>query len=101
MVLSAVIVLVPGLALTMGLAELSSRNLVSGTARIMDAIMQLFKLYFGAFLGIAVGLVYLGENQFQPAASLPYWATWLAVGLLCFCPSNLFLEHDLSTYIGH
>ena len=53
-VLSAIIVFIPGLALTLGLAELSARHLVSGTARIMDALMLLF-LYFGAFLGIAVG----------------------------------------------
>jgi uncharacterized membrane protein YjjP (DUF1212 family) len=52
-ILSSLIILVPGLSLTMGLAELSSRNLVSGTARVMDATMQLFKLYFGAFLGPA------------------------------------------------
>lgn len=90
MVLSSVIILVPGLALTMGLAELSSRNLVSGTARIMDAIMQLFKLYFGAFLGVAVGFSLFGHNQFEPAASLPYWATWLAVGLLCFALVPIF-----------
>lgn len=81
-VLSSVIILVPGLALTMGLAELASRNMVSGTARIMDAIMQLFKLYFGAFLGVAIGFTLFGENQYQPATSLPYWATWLAVLLL-------------------
>jgi len=90
MVLSSVIVLVPGLALTMGLSELSNRNLVSGTARIMDAIMQLFKLYFGAFLGVAVGFILFGQNEFQPAASLPYWATWLAVGLLCFALVPIF-----------
>ena len=90
MVLSSVIVLVPGLALTMGLAELSSRNLVSGTARVMDAIMQLFKLYFGAFLGVAVGFSLFGQNEFQPASSLPYWATWLAVVLLCFALVPIF-----------
>lgn len=81
-VLSSIIVLVPGLALTMGLAELSSRNMVSGTARIMDAIMQLFKLYFGAFIGIAMGFALLGENQYEPQASLPFWATWVALFVL-------------------
>lgn len=89
-VLSSVIILVPGLALTMGLAELSSRNLVSGTARVMDAIMQLFKLYFGAFLGVAVGFSLFGENQYNPAESLPYWATWLAVLLLCISLVAIF-----------
>lgn len=82
-ILSSVIVLVPGLALTMGLAELSSRNMVSGTARTMDAIMQLFKLYFGAFLGVSLGFSVFGENVFTPAESLPYWANWMAVFLLC------------------
>lgn len=81
-VLSSVIILVPGLALTMGLSELSSRNMVSGTARVMDALMQLFKLYFGAFLGVATGFSLFGENTYHPAQSLPYWATWLAVFLL-------------------
>ncbi|MCV2883397.1 threonine/serine exporter family protein [Aestuariibacter sp. AA17] len=89
-VLSSVIVFVPGLALTMGLAELSSRNMVSGTARVMDAMMQLFKLYFGAFLGIAAGFALFGQNQFIPASSLPYWATWLAVFLLCLALVVIF-----------
>ncbi|RDV25468.1 threonine/serine exporter family protein [Alteromonas aestuariivivens] len=89
-VLSSVIILVPGLALTMGLSELSSRNLVSGTARIMDAIMQLFKLYFGAFLGVATGFSLFGENQYLPAESLPYWATWLSVFLLCLALVAVF-----------
>ena len=89
-VLSSVIILVPGLAITMGLAELSSRNMVSGTARIMDALMQLFKLYFGAFLGISLGFFLLGENQYEPSASLPYWATWLAVLLLSIALLAIF-----------
>ncbi|AEF05189.1 hypothetical protein C7Y69_10775 [Alteromonas sp. KS69] len=89
-VLSSVIVFVPGLALTMGLAELSSRNMVSGTARTMDAVMQLFKLYFGAFLGVSAGFSLFGENVYQPAESLPYWATWLSVFLLCLALVAIF-----------
>ena len=89
-VLSSVIVFVPGLALTMGLAELSSRNMVSGTARTMDAVMQLFKLYFGAFLGVSVGFTIFGENVYTPAESLPYWATWLSVFLLCLALVAIF-----------
>lgn len=90
MVLSSVIVLVPGLALTMGLAELSSRNMVSGTAKVMDAIMQLFKLYFGAFLGISVGVTLFGETVIHPAKSPPSWAAWLAVILLGFSLVAIF-----------
>lgn len=81
-ILSSLIILVPGLALTMGLAELSSRNLVSGTARVMDASMQLFKLYFGAFLGISLGYHLFGEQTLGAAETLPFWVNWLGVLML-------------------
>ncbi|GAA0859938.1 threonine/serine ThrE exporter family protein [Aliiglaciecola litoralis] len=81
-ILSSLIILVPGLSLTMGLAELSSRNLVSGTARIMDATMQLFKLYFGAFLGISLGYQLFGQQELVVAETLPFWVNWLGVFML-------------------
>ncbi|GAB2706904.1 threonine/serine exporter family protein [Aliiglaciecola aliphaticivorans] len=81
-ILSSLIILVPGLSLTIGLAELSSRNLVSGTARVMDAIMQLFKLYFGAFIGITLGYQLYGQQELQVADTLPFWVNWLGVLLL-------------------
>jgi|TARA_R110000744_G_scaffold62323_6_gene128633 uncharacterized membrane protein YjjP (DUF1212 family) len=126
-VLSSVIILVPGLALTMGLAELSSRNLVSGTARVMDAVMQLFKLYFGAFLGISIGFGLFGPNESLVATSLPEWTRWFAILMLCLglvvifrtrvkhIPwtllsgfiaygatvwSSTYLEQGLSTFVG-
>lgn len=81
-ILSSLIILVPGLSLTIGLAEVSSRNLVSGTARIMDAFMQLFKLYFGAFLGITVGYFLFGKQELEAAQTLPFWINWLGVLML-------------------
>lgn len=81
-ILSSLIILVPGLSLTMGLAELSSRNLVSGTARIMDATMQLFKLYFGAFIGISLGYQLFGQQELAMADTLPFWVNWLGVLML-------------------
>ena len=81
-ILSSLIILVPGLSLTMGLAELSSRNMVSGTARIMDATMQLFKLYFGAFLGVSLGYQLFGQQELAMAVTLPIWVNWLGVLLL-------------------
>ncbi|MGJ8679537.1 threonine/serine ThrE exporter family protein [Paraglaciecola sp.] len=81
-ILSSLIILVPGLSLTMGLAELSSRNMISGTARVMDAVMQLFKLYFGAFLGVSLGYHLFGQQELAQAATLPIWGNWLGVLLL-------------------
>jgi uncharacterized membrane protein YjjP (DUF1212 family) len=82
-VLSAIIVFIPGLALTLGLAELAARHLVSGTARIMDAVMLLFKLYFGGFLGMALGQLCFGTVSYQVTESVPQWTSWLAVAILC------------------
>jgi uncharacterized membrane protein YjjP (DUF1212 family) len=82
-VLSSIIVFIPGLALAIGLAELSARHVVSGTARVMDAIMQLFKLYFGAFLGISLGFALFSEVEHTPLLKLPPWAFFVAVLLLC------------------
>ncbi|MBE0365977.1 hypothetical protein PULV_b0698 [Pseudoalteromonas ulvae UL12] len=82
-VLSSIIVFIPGLALTLGLAELSARHLVSGTARVMDALMLLFKLYFGAFLGVAFGLAAFGEVEFIKPEPIPKWTAWLAIAILC------------------
>ncbi len=89
-VLSAIIVYIPGLALTLGLSELAARHLISGTARVMDAIMLLFKLYFGAILGIAIASLLWGETELVEVESIPGWTLWLAITLLALCLSVLF-----------
>lgn len=81
-ILSGIIIFVPGLALTLGLAELAARDLISGTARIMDAVMLLFKLYFGAVLGMAIGRAVFGDAIFIDPDPLPRWASWSAVPIL-------------------
>jgi uncharacterized membrane protein YjjP (DUF1212 family) len=63
-VLSGIIIFIPGLSLTMGLRELAARHLMSGTARIMDAAMTLFKLYFGTILGLAIGKLWWGSASY-------------------------------------
>ena len=81
-ILSGIIIFIPGLALTLGLAELAARDLISGTARIMDAVMQLFKLYFGAVLGMTIGKAIFGEAIYIDPEPLPRWAIWSAVPML-------------------
>jgi len=81
-ILSSIISFIPGLALTLGLAELAARNLISGTARIMDGLMSLFKLYFGGVLGLAIGKLLWGEVAMVESNIIPLWTTWLAVTVL-------------------
>jgi uncharacterized membrane protein YjjB (DUF3815 family) len=89
-VLSSIIVFIPGLSLTVGLSELAAKHLMSGTARIMDSIMVLFKLYFGAALGITFGNLIWGKVTFVPPETMPDWATWLAVTCLSLSLVVLF-----------
>jgi len=107
-VLSSIIIFIPGLALAIGLAELSSRNVVSGTARVMDALMQLFKLYFGAFLGISLGFTLFTEVEHNPLIKLPQWSLFVAVLILCSALVPIFnirLKHApwaiISGFIGY
>jgi len=89
-VLSSIIVFIPGLSLTLGLSELSARHLLSGTARIMDAIMTLFKLYFGAFLGMSIGGLIWQPLAFVASTPLASWTAWLAVFILSTTLAVLF-----------
>ena len=63
---------------------------MSGTARIMDAVMILFKIYFGGVLGIALGKLLWGEVAFVEPATTPTWTSWLAVTILSFSLVILF-----------
>jgi uncharacterized membrane protein YjjP (DUF1212 family) len=81
-VLSSIIVYIPGLALTLGLSELAARNLMSGTARIMDAAMMLFKLYFGAILGISLAGLLWAKSVSIADEIVPAWTSWIAVSTL-------------------
>lgn len=49
-ILSSLISLLPGLTLTISIAELSTQNFTAGTSRLMGSIMTLLKLTFGVFL---------------------------------------------------
>jgi uncharacterized membrane protein YjjP (DUF1212 family) len=51
-ILPSLIVLIPGLTLTIAITELATYNLASGTARLMQAILVFFKLSFGVALAL-------------------------------------------------
>jgi len=89
-ILSSIIAFIPGLALTLGLSELAARNLMAGTARIMDAIMVLFKIYFGAVLGMALGEKIWGIVEHVPPVNIPEWTSWAAVTVLSISLVILF-----------
>jgi uncharacterized membrane protein YjjP (DUF1212 family) len=73
--LSALIVLVPGLSLTVAMNELATRHLVAGTARLAGALSIFLTIAFGVALGrrlgeLAFGAIALGV----PPVRLSEWA---------------------------
>lgn len=89
-VLSSVIIFIPGLSLAVALRELAARELLSGTARLMDALMVLFKLFFGSILGSAIGVLLWGGITPADDLHVPTWTVWPAVVLLACCLSVVF-----------
>lgn len=72
--LAGLIMLLPGLSLTIALNELATGNLVSGTARFAGALVVLLQLAFGVALGQKLGAF------LHPAAGVhlpgPGWLQW-------------------------
>ena len=97
--LSALIVLVPGLTMTVAMIELATRHLVSGTARLAGALTVFLTIAFGVAVGRAlVGMVLPGMPHGVPSGvpfdgsvvPLSAWMQWLALGLAPLAFAVLF-----------
>ncbi len=80
LVLSIIIALVPGMALTTGLAELASKNLVSGSSRLMGAMIVFLSIVFGIAAAVAVEQVVGAGSMVAPIRPEP--PLWLEGGAL-------------------
>jgi uncharacterized membrane protein YjjB (DUF3815 family) len=79
--LAGLIALVPGLTLTVGLTELSTRHLLSGTARLSAAFMTFLGMIFGVALGNTVGNQIFGLSSVVAPAPIAPWTNLLALVL--------------------
>ena len=90
-IIAALIVLMPGLTLTTAVSELTSRQLVSGTARFAGALTILLKLTFGAVAAAhVVNLLGWQPLSNSGAAVLPEWMPWLMLLVGSFAFAVLF-----------
>ncbi len=80
---AALIILLPGMSLTIAMSELATRQLISGTARLVAAVIVLLELVVGVALGeqLAHAIVHVRGNAPVP---LPEWAQWVALGVASF-----------------
>jgi uncharacterized membrane protein YjjP (DUF1212 family) len=80
--LASLIVLMPGMALTNAMTELTTRHLAAGTARLMSAFMVFLAMGFGVALGRQLVNVTLGEVPNADPVPLAGWTIWPAVVLV-------------------
>lgn len=89
-VITSMIVLMPGLALTNAFSELTSQHLISGTARLFGALATLLKLTVGTMIALtALNLAGL-EPQVRAWRPQPAWVEWSAMVTAAWAFSALF-----------
>ena len=77
--ISGMILLVPGLTLTIAMTEVATGHLVSGTVRLSKALVAFLLLGFGAALGGELTGLIPGVTSGRPPAAAVPWVAWLAI----------------------
>ena len=88
--LAGLIVLLPGLSLTVAINELATRNLISGTSRLTGAALVFLELGFGVALGTRLSELLPLPAKLGPVTALPEWTEPLALVSMLFAVSILF-----------
>jgi uncharacterized membrane protein YjjP (DUF1212 family) len=76
---AALVILLPGMSLTVAMTELATRNLIAGTARLRSAVIVLLELVVGVALGERLARALVTVHPTLPVP-LPEYAQWLALG---------------------
>lgn len=92
-IIAALIVLLPGLALTNAVNELASQHLVSGTARFAGALMTVMKLAVGSVIALTVAQLLGIEPQVRSFRPQPMWVEAGALVLAAYAFAVLFRAH--------
>jgi len=77
--IAGLIIVLPGFSLTIALAELAARHLVSGTARLAGAFTVFLVITFGVAVGRQIVSAAVGLAPLAPVVPLPEWTLWAAV----------------------
>ncbi len=95
-ILAGLIVLMPGMALTTAVREISSQHLVAGVARMGGAIATLIKLTFGTVAATQLCNAFGIEGRDYALPPLPTWTDYpaLLVGALAFAVSFRAARRD-------
>lgn len=89
-ILSSLIIFMPGLFITIAIAEIATQNLTSGTSRLMGGIMILLKLTFGVFIGAKLsGYVYV-QSYAIDFDRIPDWVIVFSLPITALMATVIF-----------
>ena len=89
-IIASLIVLLPGLALTNAVNELTSQHLVSGTARFAGAVTTVLKLTVGTVIALYIADLLGLHPQVHASRPQPEWVEWGSLALAAFAFAVLF-----------
>ena len=89
-IISALIVLMPGLALTNAVNELTSQHLMSGTARFSGAVATMIMLTVGTMVAMVAAEMAGIDAQVRAMRPQPDWVEWGALALTSIAFAMLF-----------
>ena len=89
-IISSLIVLMPGMALTNAVNELTNQNLVSGTARFAGAMSTILKLAIGMLVALTASDMIGLHPEIRALRLQPDWVEWLALLLGTYAFAVLF-----------
>jgi len=81
-ILASIIIFIPGLSITTALEEITSYNLISGTAKFAGSMVSLFKQFFGVMLGLACLSMFTDLHYVPMSDDIPKWVDPIAILLL-------------------
>ena len=91
--IAALIVLLPGMALTNAVNELTSRHLVSGTARFAGALTTILKLTVGTAIALSIADLAGLHPEVRAWRPQPDWVEWGALLVGAYAFAVLFRAH--------
>ena len=99
-ILASIIIFIPGLAITTALEEITSKSLVAGGAKLFDAMVVLFKQFFGVILGLGLMTSLLDIDLTHYVSDMPQWTIFCAIPIFSICILPIFQVRKKDMFFG-
>lgn len=89
-ILSSLIIFMPGLNITIAIGEIATQNLTSGTSRLVGGVMTLLKLTFGVFIGSKLASWFHLSPLELTFSKIPDWVTIMTLPITAMMATVIF-----------